>query len=104
MFTVKLFNSIITCRFKKGSGKNIVLRRGGVVVLDIPEFHVQPGRILALIGPNGAGKSTLLLMMAGLLKPQQGKILFFRERPWRTGRIWISCAGMCRWFFRNRCF
>jgi len=37
---------------------------------------VQPGRILALIGPNGAGKSTLLLMMAGLLKPQQGKIYF----------------------------
>jgi len=56
--------------------ENIVLRRGGVVVLDIPEFHVQPGRILALIGPNGAGKSTLLLMMAGLLKPQQGKIYF----------------------------
>ncbi|HOG10619.1 MAG TPA: ABC transporter ATP-binding protein [Smithella sp.] len=56
--------------------ENIVLRRGGVVVLAIPEFHVQPGRILALIGPNGAGKSTLLLMMAGLLKPQQGKIYF----------------------------
>lgn len=56
--------------------KKIILRRGGVTVLDIPELNVQQGRILALIGPNGAGKSTLLLMLAGLLKPQQGKIFF----------------------------
>jgi tungstate transport system ATP-binding protein len=56
--------------------ENIILRRGGVTVLDIPELHVRQGKILALIGPNGAGKSTLLLMLAGLLKPQQGKIYF----------------------------
>lgn len=55
---------------------NIILQRGGVTVLDIPEFNVRQGRILALIGPNGAGKSTLLLMLAGLLKPQQGEIYF----------------------------
>jgi tungstate transport system ATP-binding protein len=54
--------------------ENIILRRGGVAVLDIPELHVRQGRILAIIGPNGAGKSTLLLMMAGLLKPDEGKI------------------------------
>jgi len=56
--------------------ENIILRRGSVTVLGIPELHVQRGRILALIGPNGAGKSTLLLMLAGLLKPEQGKIYF----------------------------
>jgi len=56
--------------------ENIILQRGGATVLDIPEFHVRQGRILALIGPNGAGKSTLLLMLAGLLKPEQGKIYF----------------------------
>lgn len=60
--------------------ENIILRRGGVTVLDIPELHVQQGRILALIGPNGAGKSTLLLMLAGLLKPEQGRI-YFQEKP-----------------------
>ena len=56
--------------------ENIILRRSGVTVLDIPEFHIRQGRILVLIGPNGAGKSTLLLMLAGLLKPQRGKIYF----------------------------
>jgi tungstate transport system ATP-binding protein len=60
--------------------ENIILQRGGVTVLDIPEFQVSQGRILALIGPNGAGKSTLLLLLAGLLKPQQGEI-YFQEQP-----------------------
>jgi len=60
--------------------ENIILRRGGVTVLDIPEFQVPQKRILALIGPNGAGKSTLLLMLAGLLKPQRGKI-YFQGQP-----------------------
>ncbi len=60
--------------------ENIILQRGGATVLDIPEFQVPQGRILALIGPNGAGKSTLLLMLAGLLKPQQGK-MYFQGQP-----------------------
>jgi len=63
--------------------KNIILRRGGVTVLDIPELQVRQGRILALIGPNGAGKSTLLLMLAGLLKPRQGDI-YFQGKPVET--------------------
>jgi tungstate transport system ATP-binding protein len=68
-------NSEILIKIEK-----IILQRGGATVLDMPEFQVPRGRILALIGPNGAGKSTLLLMLAGLLKPQQGKI-YFQGRP-----------------------
>lgn len=56
--------------------QNLIVRRGGVTVLDISELNVEEGRILALIGPNGAGKSTLLLTMAGLLKPSQGRIYY----------------------------
>ena len=56
--------------------QNLIVKRGGVTVLDISELNVEQGRILALIGPNGAGKSTLLLTMAGLLKPDQGKIYY----------------------------
>ena len=60
--------------------QNLIVQRGGVRVLDIDELNVETSRILALIGPNGAGKSTLLLTMAGLLKPDQGKI-FYRGNP-----------------------
>ena len=39
-------------------------------------FAVQPGELLGLIGPNGAGKSTLFNLIAGVLPPSSGQILF----------------------------
>ncbi|WP_326547575.1 ATP-binding cassette domain-containing protein [Mycolicibacterium sp. ND9-15] len=40
------------------------------------EFDValDDGEVLAVLGPNGVGKSTLLLLIAGLLKPDHGRI------------------------------
>ena len=35
---------------------------------------LDDGEVLAVLGPNGVGKSTLLLMIAGLLRPDQGRI------------------------------
>jgi tungstate transport system ATP-binding protein len=60
--------------------EDLLVRRGGVTVLDIPALNVFSGQVLALIGPNGAGKSTLLLTLAGLLKPARGKLLFRGKR------------------------
>lgn len=56
--------------------KDLIVKRGGVGVLDIPDFTLTQGARLALIGPNGAGKSTLLLTLAGLIKPSSGSIAF----------------------------
>ena len=39
-------------------------------------LNVCPGEFLAILGGNGAGKSTLLQIMAGLKKPQRGKVYF----------------------------
>ena len=55
--------------------QNLIVRRGGVTVLDISELNVETGRILALIGPNGAGKSTLLLNDGWFIKTKSGKTL-----------------------------
>ncbi|MFI5372781.1 MAG: sulfate/molybdate ABC transporter ATP-binding protein, partial [Candidatus Eisenbacteria bacterium] len=42
----------------------------------------QPGRgTLALVGENGAGKTTLLRLIAGLDRPERGRIMF-EERVW----------------------
>jgi len=57
-------------------GKGLIVKRGGVGVLDIPTFSLTQGARLALIGPNGAGKSTLLLTLAGLIKPAAGTISY----------------------------
>jgi molybdate transport system ATP-binding protein len=36
---------------------------------------VPPGRIVGLLGPNGAGKTTLLRILAGLLLPDEGRVV-----------------------------
>jgi tungstate transport system ATP-binding protein len=59
---------------------NLLVRRGGRKVLEVPSLEIRKSEVLALIGPNGSGKTTLLLVLASLLKPESGKILF-KERP-----------------------
>lgn len=39
-------------------------------------FEVYPGEVVMLLGENGAGKSTALKVIAGLLRPTQGRIEF----------------------------
>jgi iron complex transport system ATP-binding protein len=48
---------------------------GGRPVLRGTSCSVQPGWT-AVVGPNGAGKSTLLRVLAGLLQPSQGQVLW----------------------------
>ncbi|MCH9667401.1 MAG: ATP-binding cassette domain-containing protein [Actinomycetia bacterium] len=38
------------------------------------DVALADGHVLAVLGPNGAGKSTLMLMIAGLLRPNRGRI------------------------------
>ena len=39
-------------------------------------FQASRGEIVGLLGPNGAGKSTLLAMLATLLRPSAGRIVY----------------------------
>lgn len=49
-------------------------------------FRAACGHTLALIGPNGAGKSTLLNLLAGLMRPTFGSILWNGEPLHNTRR------------------
>src|SRR6201988_523582 len=39
-------------------------------------FKVAPGEIVGFLGPNGAGKSTTVKIITGMLRPDDGKVLF----------------------------
>ncbi len=49
-------------------------RFGNLNALNGIDLNIQQGEFFGLLGPNGAGKSTLINIMAGLLKPTQGKV------------------------------
>lgn len=47
---------------------------GRLPILDIAEFRVSAGEALALIGPSGSGKTTLLHVIAGISRPDSGRV------------------------------
>ena len=53
-----------------------------VVVLDDVNLRLRPGEIVGLLGRSGSGKSTLLRIVAGLLKPTAGEVIW-RNAPLR---------------------
>ena len=46
------------------------------VAIDGVSLTVVPGQIQGLVGDNGAGKTTLIKCMAGIYKPEKGRIIF----------------------------
>jgi ABC-2 type transport system ATP-binding protein len=50
---------------------------GAKRAVDALTLNVRQGELYALLGPNGAGKTTTLRMVAGLLKPEEGRIEVF---------------------------
>jgi ABC-2 type transport system ATP-binding protein len=56
----------------EGLGK----RFGDIRAVDGISFEVRKGELYGLLGPNGAGKTTTMSMLSGLLRPDEGRILF----------------------------
>jgi ABC-type lipoprotein export system ATPase subunit len=53
-----------------------------VPVIDIPEIYFADGEQTALIGTSGSGKTTLLHLIAGILTPESGHVIFgFNPTP-----------------------
>jgi ABC-2 type transport system ATP-binding protein len=48
----------------------------GIPAVEDVSFKIGPGEIVGFLGPNGAGKSTTVKIITGLLRANEGKVLF----------------------------
>jgi ABC-type polysaccharide/polyol phosphate transport system ATPase subunit len=77
----------VTVRFRPFVERKPTLRkavaRGGlrqrveITALDNVSFTVEKGEAFGVIGPNGAGKSTLMRVLAGTLRPDEGRAITY---------------------------
>jgi|LakMenEpi03Aug12_release.lakeMendotaPanAssembly.Ray.scaffolds.fasta_scaffold164500_2 NitT/TauT family transport system ATP-binding protein len=62
-------------------GKSYLQPNGQTIsVIENINCQLQVGEIIALLGPSGSGKSTIMRMIAGLIAPSSGKVLYY-NRP-----------------------
>jgi ABC-2 type transport system ATP-binding protein len=98
--------------------RNLRKNYGSLIAVADVSFTIGAGDILGYIGPNGAGKSTTVKMLAGLLAPSAGSVLFngspirrdlaeYKRRvgyvpeepnlyPFLTGREYLDMVGTLR--------
>lgn len=75
--------------------RNVSRKFGALMAVNNVSFSVKQGELLGLIGPNGAGKSTLYNLIAGVLPPTVGEIVFDGRtvtgwKPYEVARVGIG--------------
>jgi len=77
------------------SAVGLVKRYGEKVAVSGIDLEVRPAEVVGLLGPNGAGKTTTFNMIAGSIRPTEGKVLIgdleITDRPmYRRARMGIT--------------
>lgn len=84
--------------------KDIVLKFGGLTVIDSMNMTIKEGTIMSLIGPNGAGKTSIFNSITGFYRPDSGQINFRGKPILRKKPHKITQVGMARTFQNLRLF
>ena len=56
--------------------ENLVVSYGGIQAVKGIDLEIRAGELVTLIGANGAGKTSTLKALAGILKPETGRVLY----------------------------
>ena len=84
----------------EGVSKRFLSKRATVEALENVSLSVGAGEFVCLVGPSGCGKSTLLDIMAGLTKPDSGRIVAdgqVVEGPGRQRLVMFQEAALFPW-------
>ena len=71
---------------------------GGLAAVSNCSLEIKKGSITGIIGPNGSGKTTLFNLIAGNLKPNDGKVLFNNEDITGVPSYELFSKGILRTF------
>jgi ABC-2 type transport system ATP-binding protein len=71
----------------------VTKRYSGVPAVREASFTARAGEVTGYLGPNGSGKSTTLKMIAGLIEPTEGDILYRGEPISRDRIAWKQRLG-----------
>ena len=81
-------------------GVSLSLGDPAVSILEDVSFSVAPGEALCLVGPSGGGKSTILNLLAGLVAPTSGRVLWEGkpvDGPARDRAVVFQDAALFPW-------
>jgi heme exporter protein A len=73
--------------------RGLTKRFGRNLVFKDLNLELETGNSLCVTGPNGSGKSTLLKILAGVLAPSEGKVMYTDIDRGSVLNEWIFCIG-----------
>ena len=59
--------------------ENLSVTYNGIFALRNVSMTVKQAEVVSVLGPNGAGKTTLLRTLSGLVRPEKGSSIFYRD-------------------------
>ena len=60
--------------------ENVELKIKSKILLKKQKFEIKKGQNMLVIGPSGSGKTSLLNIMAGLVRPSSGEVIFQNKK------------------------
>ncbi len=79
MAGIELQKVSITLRGSENANPWSILKKQSSFTIKDLDLEVPDGKVVAVLGPSGCGKSTLLRLIAGLLPPDSGRVLYDGE-------------------------
>src|SRR5262245_63690202 len=84
--------------------ESLTKRFGGLVAVSDFSLRIDEGEIVGILGPNGSGKTTLLSLLAGLLLPTSGNVVWQGRGIVGARPDAIAAAGIVKTFQNPQLF